>query len=69
VNAQSGHGPVRHHRFRWAMIMYYPGGAALEMGPTAIIPSSHLLSIDNENWQPIVDPGGDQDAPRPTELR
>jgi hypothetical protein len=38
------------------------------MGPTAVIPSSHLLSIDNENWSPIVDPGGDQDAPRPTEL-
>lgn len=38
------------------------------MGPTAVIPSSHLLSIDNENWSPIVDPGGDKDAPRPTEL-
>lgn len=38
------------------------------MGPTAIIPSSHLLSIDDENWAPIVDPDGDQDAPRPTEL-
>ena len=50
------------------MILYYPGGAALEMGPTAIIPSSHLLSIDNEDWNPIVDPEGDQDAPRPTEL-
>ena len=22
-DGQSGHGPVRHHRFRWAMIMYY----------------------------------------------
>ena len=38
------------------------------MGPTAIIPSSNMLSIDDENWQPIVDPDGDADAPRPTEL-
>lgn len=30
-DGQSGHGPVRHHRFRWAMIMYYPGGATIEM--------------------------------------
>ena len=67
-DGQSGHGPLRHHRPRWAMIMYYPGGAALEMGPTAIIPSSNMLSIDDENWQPIVDPDGDADAPRPTEL-
>ena len=29
-----GHGPVRHHRPRWAMIMYVPLGSSLEMGPT-----------------------------------
>ena len=28
---------------RWAMILYYPGGATLEMGPTAIIKNGHLL--------------------------
>ena len=50
------------------MLTCAAGGATIEMGPTAVIPSSHLLSIDNENWQPIVDPDGDQDAPRPTEL-
>ena len=33
-----------------------------------MIPSSHLLSIDKENWQPIVDPDGDPDAPVPTAL-
>ena len=38
------------------------------MGPTAVIPSSHLLSIDHENWKPIVDPEGDPDKPVPTAL-
>jgi|EP01047_Picozoa_sp_COSAG01_P020816 hypothetical protein len=33
-------------RTRACMVMYYPGGADESMGPTAIVPSSHLLSRD-----------------------
>jgi hypothetical protein len=34
------------HRTRAAMVMYYPGGCAADMGPTAIVPSSHILARD-----------------------
>jgi hypothetical protein len=37
-DGQEGHGPHRHHRPRWAMVMYYPAGCTLEMAPTAILP-------------------------------
>jgi hypothetical protein len=31
--------------------MYVPGGASLEMGPTAILPRSHVLGADpGESW-------------------
>lgn len=30
-DGQEGHGPHRHHRPRWAMVMYYPAGCTLEM--------------------------------------
>ena len=41
-----GHGPVRHHRPRWAMIMYVPLGSSLEMGPTCILPGGQYWSVD-----------------------
>ena len=28
------------------MVMYYPGAADVDMGPTAIVPSSHILARD-----------------------
>ena len=34
------------HRTRAVMVMYYPGGAEMDMGPTAIVPSSHILARD-----------------------
>ena len=34
------------HRTRAAMVMYYPGAADVDMGPTAIVPSSHILARD-----------------------
>eukprot|EP01051_Picozoa_sp_SAG22_P021969 SAG22_NODE_5073_length_1092_cov_1.043303_1_plen_153_part_10 len=34
-----------------------PGGASDEMGPTAIIPRSHILTIDGEDWGPIAADG------------
>ena len=48
-----GHGPVRHHRPRWAMIMYVPLGSSLQMGPTAILPGSQFLSSTGEDWKAV----------------
>ena len=48
-----GHGPVRHHRPRWAMIMYVPLGSSLQMGPTAILPGSQYLSSTGEDWAAV----------------
>jgi hypothetical protein len=39
-----GGGPVRHMRPRWAMIMYYPAGSTVDMGPTCILPGGQYLS-------------------------
>jgi hypothetical protein len=38
-------------RPRVVMILYVPGGASLEMGPTAVLPRSHVLGLDDgEAW-------------------
>jgi hypothetical protein len=42
--------PAEHHRLRSVIIFYVPGGCSLDMGPTAIIPSAHLLSRDCGDW-------------------
>lgn len=34
------------HRTRAVMVMYYPGAADVDMGPTAIVPSSHIMARD-----------------------
>ena len=34
------------HRTRAVMVLYYPAGAGEDMGPTALVPSSHLLAPD-----------------------
>lgn len=34
-------------RPRLAMLLYYPAGASRAMGPTEVLPSSHVLSIDD----------------------
>jgi HEAT repeat protein len=35
---------VRNHRPRWVMIMYYPQDTPAELGPTGVVPGSHLLA-------------------------
>ena len=60
-----GHGPVRHHRPRWAMVMYVPLGSSLQMGPTAILPGSQYLSSTGEDWAAVNEchpPNSNEDA-------
>ena len=35
---------VRHHRSRWAMLMYYPQKVTSDMGPTGVTPGSQYFS-------------------------
>ena len=35
-------------RPRWCMLCYYPGGASEEQGPIAVLPSSHVMGIDDD---------------------
>lgn len=44
------------HRPRNLIIFYVPAGATLFMGPTAIIPHSHLMSVDGGDWACLEDP-------------
>ena len=48
-----GHGPVRFHRPRWAMILYYPNGATDGMGPTGVLPGGQYFQADPKE-QPTV---------------
>ena len=48
-----GHGPIRFHRNRWAMILYYPCGATEGMGPTGVLPGGHFFQADPKE-QPTV---------------
>ncbi len=43
-DGQEGHGPHRHHRPRWAMVMYYPAGCTLEMAVSHSALISTILS-------------------------
>ena len=53
-----GGGPVKHMRPRWCMIMYYPAGSTLEMGPTAILPGGQYLNTDPEKWGQVAESMG-----------
>ena len=53
-----GGGPVRHMRPRWCMVMYYPAGSTLEMGPTAILPGGQYFSVDNDKWSQVAESMG-----------
>ena len=61
-DGQEGHGPHRHHRPRWAMIMYYPAGCTLEMAPTVNTSrptcSARGLSLDRSIVLQAILPGG-----------
>lgn len=43
-DTQRGH--ICGHRTRNVMVMYYPASVGADMGPTAIVPSSHILARD-----------------------
>ena len=43
-DTQRGH--ICGHRTRNVMVMYYPGSPGPDSGPTAIVPSSHILARD-----------------------
>ncbi|PRP87179.1 phytanoyl-CoA dioxygenase [Planoprotostelium fungivorum] len=42
-----GYNHLRHHKTRWAMVMYYPADTTLELGPTCIVPTSQYYSCGN----------------------
>jgi hypothetical protein len=44
------HIPVRDHRPRWIMGLYYPGEVKLDMGPTCIVPQSQYFEVDRLQW-------------------
>jgi HEAT repeat protein len=53
----SGDVDIRHHRSRWAMAFYYPQDVSEDMGPTSILPGTHLyeeLSNDPENAELLL---------------
>ena len=43
---------VRHHRFRWVIVFYYPQEVTSDIGPTGILPGRH-----NFNTISSSDPG------------
>ena len=43
------HVPMRHHVPRWIIGFYYPFPCSMDMGPTGILPGSHLLSVGPYN--------------------
>ena len=48
--AQDGHHiPIRHHFPRWIICFYYPTDVTEDMGPTAVIPSSHYYTTDRND--------------------
>jgi hypothetical protein len=53
-----GGGPVKHMRPRWCMIMYYPAGSTLEMGPTCILPGGQYFSTDPDKWGQVAESMG-----------
>ena len=38
---------------RFCFVFYYPNGATAEMGATAVFPGSHLLSVDDQDWEQV----------------
>ena len=40
-------------RPRWVMLLYYPAGCDLEMGPTCLLPCGQYGSVDPEQWREV----------------
>ena len=43
---------VRDIKTRSVIIMYYPSGATLDQGPTAVVPGSQFFSVDTRHLEP-----------------
>lgn len=43
------------HRPRSLFIFYVPRGATVQMGPTAVVPSGHFVSADDQDWTAVND--------------
>jgi hypothetical protein len=41
------------HRPRSLFIFYVPRGATVQMGPTAVVPSGHFVSADDQDWSAV----------------
>ena len=58
-----GYKKVRYHRNRWAMAFYYPQDVPLELGPTELVPGSHLIQGEGQyevaSFQRLLDDRGD----------
>ena len=42
---------VRHHRTRWTMAFYYPQDVSLDMGPTAILPTTQYYNSSKQAYE------------------
>ena len=42
---------VRHHRTRWTMAFYYPQDVSLDMGPTAILPTTQYYNSSEQAYE------------------
>jgi hypothetical protein len=47
------HVPLRDHRPRHVMAMYYPTDTTLAMGPTAVVPGSQYLECNKQDWSQL----------------
>jgi hypothetical protein len=46
-------GKPPNHLPRSCFVFYFPAGCTEEMGPTELIPGSHFLSVDDQDWSVI----------------
>ena len=47
------HIPVRDHRPKWMMGLYYPGEVTLDMGPTCVVGGSQYFEVDRLAWNTL----------------
>eukprot|EP01048_Picozoa_sp_COSAG05_P019908 COSAG05_NODE_3245_length_2213_cov_2.007569_1_plen_583_part_00 len=53
LHKDSQRGKPSMHRPRSCFVFYYPAGCTEKMGCTAVLPLSHLLSADKQDWDAI----------------
>ena len=64
----SQRGKPPNHLPRSCFVFYFPAGCTETMGPTEIVPTSHLLSSDNQDWS-AVNKGPEMLAPHATSTK